>query len=300
MPRVRSNGIDIYYEETGSPTDPAMLLIMGLGTQMIAWPDEFVRGLATSGFRVIRFDNRDMGLSQHLDDAPAPNPLLAFIAHAIHLPVGSPYTLTDMATDAVGLLDALEIASAHVVGASMGGAIGQILAAQWSDRVLSLTSIMATSGARGLPGPSADLRRTIMRSRPGNVRRDEAVALGAEVLRLISFPDSARPPTAFRAAVEASLDRASNPAGFRRQLLAIIADGSRADRLARITAPTLVLHGAADPLVPLACGQDVAKRVAGAKIEVIERMAHDLPPSQIPVLVDSIVRHARSAAAGPE
>lgn len=298
MPLVQANAVELYYETRGLDDAPVVLLIMGLGTQMIAWPDAFVDGLVGAGFRVVRYDNRDIGKSQHLDGAHAICPARAFLAKSLGIPFRVAYSLTDMAADAVALIDVLGITSAHVVGASMGGAIGQIVAATWPERVRSLTSIMATSGARGLPGPSLKLRRVLTRKRPTNLTREEAGAMGEEVLRQISYLDDSRAPDAFREAAMAAYDRGTNPDGFRRQLLAIIADGSRADRLPKIAAPTLVIHGAADPLVPLACGEDVARRVPGATLKVIERMAHDLPPSQVDVIVSSIAAHAHAADRG--
>ncbi|HVF93657.1 MAG TPA: alpha/beta hydrolase [Sphingomonas sp.] len=297
MPKVAANGVELFYEETGAPDAPALILIMGLGTQMIAWPDDFVAGLAARGFRVIRYDNRDIGLSTSLDGAPAPSVLLAVAAARFGLPLRVAYTLSDMARDAVALMDALGIDRAHVVGASMGGMIAQLVAAEHPGRVLSLTSIMSSSGARGLPGPSSALRRRLMARRPANATRDQLVAAGAQTLEMISYPDPARPADAFRIAARKSMERGYNPLGMRRQLLAIIADRSRVDRLARIMAPTLVIHGRADPLVPLAAGEDTARRIAGARLEVIDQMAHDLPPSQSSRLVDLIAAHA--SAAGP-
>ena len=297
MPIARSNGVDLFYEDQGPRDGPAILLIMGLGTQMIAWSDTFRDGLVARGFRVVSYDNRDIGRSTALAGALMPGVLWTALAAKLRLPLRLAYSLTDMARDAIGLLDALEISAAHFVGASMGGAIAQIAAAEFPDRVASLTSIMATSGAPGLPGPPPALRRQLMKKRPPSATRAEAATIGADVARLLAYPDPARPAEAFRLAAERAYDRGFNPDGIRRQLLAIIADGSRADRLPRIMAPTLVIHGAADRLVPLACGKDIAKRIPGARLEVIEAMAHDLPPSQIVTLVSLIAKHASGAAA---
>ena len=265
MPIVRANGVELFYEEAGDPAAPAMLLVMGLGTQMIAWPDAFVRGLADAGYRVILFDNRDIGLSTHLDGAVAVHPLWALMMARLGLRFPLAYSLTDMAADAVGLLDALGIARAHVVGASMGGMIAQLIGAGWPDRVASLTLVMTSSGAPGLPGPTPALRRRLMARRPARPTRAQAIAAGEEGLRAISYPDPAREPDAFRGMAARAFDRSYNPLGARRQLLAILADGSRVERLGRIAAPTLVIHGAADPLVPLANGRDVARHVPGAR-----------------------------------
>jgi pimeloyl-ACP methyl ester carboxylesterase len=291
LPTITANSVELYYEEIGDSTAPAILLIMGLGTQLIAWPEDFRRDLAASGFRVIAFDNRDIGLSTTLDEAPATNLAWAALASRFGLPWKPPYTLTDMATDAVALLDALKIKSAHIVGASMGGMIAQIIAATAPNRVLSLTSIMSTSGAPGLPGASPAIKRHLLAPR----RKRNAIAATADILERTSFPDPARPPGAFHEMAVRAHNRAWNPRARTRHLLAILADGSRADRLASITAPTLVVHGAADPLIPPACGADTAARIASARFEVIEAMAHDLPPSQMPRLAQLIADHATAS-----
>jgi len=293
MPTIPANGVQIHYEEHGGLGGPPILLIMGLGTQMIAWPDAFVAALAAAGHRVILYDNRDIGLSTHLHDAPVTNPLLAFAAQRLGLPFRHGYALNDMAADAVALLDALDIPAAHVVGASMGGMIAQILAATYPQRVLSLTAIMSSSGAPGLPGPTPALRRRMIARRDPNPTREQAIALGAATLASISFPDRARAPDAFATMAGRAFDRAYNPQGGRRHLLAVIADGSRAGRLATVAAPTLVIHGAADRLVPLANGQDIARRVPGARLEVIDEMGHDLPPSQLGRIAGLILEHVR-------
>ncbi len=295
MPTIHANKIELYYEGNGPAGAPVILLVMGLGTQMIAWPDDFIQGLVKSGFRVIHYDNRDIGLSSRLDGAAAPNLIWAMVAARFRLPLQVAYTLNDMAADGIGLLDALGIKKAHVVGASMGGMIAQLIAATYPDRVLSLTSVMSTSGRPGLPGPDAALRKRLMAKRPPNPSRDEAVAFGAEGLQAISYDDAMRAPDAFEAMAARAFDRSYNPMGMKRQLLAIIADGSRVERLKTIKAPTLVIHGAADPLVPLAGSEDIANNVPGAKLEIIDEMAHDLPPSQVGRMVELISNHAHAA-----
>lgn len=298
MPTIHANGVDLFYEERGEPGAPAILLIMGLGTQLIAWPDPFVDGLVAAGFRVIRYDNRDVGLSTHLDGAPAVHPLLALAATRLRLRFPLAYTLTDMAADAVGLLDALGIARAHVVGASMGGMIAQLVAANWPERVISLVSVMSSSGAPGLPGPDARLRRALLARRPARPTRAQAITASTAMLELISFPDPARPPGAFAEAAGRAFDRGYDPTGARRQLLAIIADGSRVGRLGRIKAATLVVHGHADRLVPSAAGEDVAKRIAGSRLVVVPEMAHDLPPSKVDLMIRLVAEHATASAKG--
>lgn len=292
MPKVSANGVELYYEDSGAADAPVILLVMGLGTQMIAWPEQFIQGLVAKGFRVIHYDNRDVGLSTHLDGARAPGLLWTMIASRFGLPLNLPYRVRDMAADGVRLLDALGIRKAHIVGASMGGMIVQHIAATYGDRVQSMTSIMSTSGARGLPGPDVEIRKRLMARRPVNPSRDEAIAFGVEAIRQISYPDPARAPDAFERMAARAFDRAYDPAGFRRQLLAIIADGSRVDMLRRIKVPTLVVHGKADPLVPWQCSEDIVRHIPGARLELIDEMAHDLPPSQVDRMVGLIAAHA--------
>jgi pimeloyl-ACP methyl ester carboxylesterase len=298
MPQITANNITLYYEESGPADAPVILLVMGLGTQMIAWPEPFIQGLVARGFRVIHYDNRDIGLSQRMDDAPAGNLLWALFCARLGLPVRSAYSLSDMAKDGIGLLDALGIEKAHVVGASMGGMIVQLMAANHPDRVLSMTSIMSTSGRPGLPGPRADIRKRLMTPRPANPTREEAISFGAEGLEAISYTDPARPAISTNAVSGRAFDRGYYPIGMKRQLLAIIADGSRVERLKTIRAPTLVVHGGADPLVPKEGSEDIARLVPGARLEIIEQMAHDLPPSQVGRMVDLIAEHADAAVNG--
>jgi pimeloyl-ACP methyl ester carboxylesterase len=292
LPTIHANGIDLYYEDNGPADAPVILLVMGLGTQMIAWPEDFLQGLVGRGYRVIHYDNRDIGLSSHMHGAPAGNLIWAMFASRVGLPPRVAYTLGDMAADGVALLDALGIAKAHVVGASMGGMIAQLMAAAYPDRVLSLTSVMSTSGAPGLPGPAPEVRKRLMAPRPSNPNRDQAIAMGADALKQISYPDPARAADAFELAAARSFDRSYHPIGMKRQLLAIIADGSRVSRLKKIIAPTLIIHGAVDPLVPKQCSEDIARHIPGARVEIIEKMAHDLPPSQIPHMVRLISGHS--------
>jgi pimeloyl-ACP methyl ester carboxylesterase len=295
MPNIRANNIDIYYEENGPADAPVILLVMGLGAQMIAWPDEFIHGLVSKGYRVIHYDNRDVGLSQWMDGAKTPNLVWTMLKARFGLPVRVPYTLTDMAADGIGLLDALGIDKAHVAGASMGGMIVQLMAANHRERLLSMTSIMSSSGKPGLPGARADIQKSFMVKRPPDASRNEAVAFGTELVRSFSYPDPARPENAHAELTAKAFDRGYYPVGTRRQLLAIIADGSRVERLKTITTPTLVVHGGADPLVPKEGSEDIARHIPGARLEIIDEMAHDLPPSQVGRMVDLIAGHAKQA-----
>ena len=291
MPTIPVNGIDLFYEDAGDRAAPAIVLVMGLAAQMIFWPDTMVEGLVARGFRVIRFDNRDIGLSTHLNQFRRPSRLQYGLA-LLGLPAGLPYGLRDMALDTVGLLDGLSIDRAHIVGASMGGMIAQNLAALHGQRVRSLTSIMSTSGRRGLPGPSRDLRDRLMRPRPVG-DREAAIDAGIDLYAAIGgVGASGRDPADLRTLLGRAYDRNSDAAGAARQLGAIIADGSRVERLKRIRVPTLVIHGATDPLVPAAGGEDTATLIPGAKLEIIPGMGHDLPPAVVPRITDLIASHA--------
>lgn len=296
MPTIRANDIDLHYEDNGPANAPVILLVMGLGAQMIAWPDELIQGLVGRGFRVIHYDNRDVGLSQRMEGAAAPNLVWTMLKARIGFPVSVPYTLTDMAADGIGLLDSLGIEKAHVVGASMGGMIVQLMAANHRERLLSMTSIMSSSGAPGLPGARADIQRRFMVKRPADASREDAVAFGAELVGSFSYPDPARPENAHAEMAAKAFDRGYYPVGTRRQLLAIIADGSRVERLKKIKVPALVVHGGADPLVPKEGSEDIARHIPGARLEIIEEMAHDLPPSQVGRMVNLIADHATAAA----
>lgn len=296
---AQANGITIAYETSGNPLDPPVLLIMGLGTQLTAWPQDLVDGLVEQGYYVIRFDNRDVGLSSKLHQHKKPHLLWAYLKSLIGLKQSAAYTLDDMAADALGLLDALGVARAHVVGVSMGGMIGQVFAARFANRTLSLTSIMSSSGRRGLPGPTAAARNALMRGPDDPHNRAQVVAHGVAVLRLIGSPSFPTPEPVLRAAIERALERSVNPDGFARQTVAVIASGDRTPLLRTIQCPTLVIHGAADPLVPVACGIDTAQAIPGARLEVIEGMGHDLPAQLIERLLALLDQHLRGNM-GPE
>jgi pimeloyl-ACP methyl ester carboxylesterase len=292
--RVEANGIQIEVDDQGPREGPVVLLVMGLGMQLIAWPLALVQNLVRRGFRVVRFDNRDIGLSQGFDDAGVPNMALAGLRYAMRLPVHSPYTLADMARDALGVLDALDVERAHVCGASMGGMIAQHLAAMAPERVASLTLMMTTSGARQLPQPSWHVRRTLM-SRPMKPGTDAAVNWIGRVLNVIGSPGYPADPQALRTRALASVQRAWHPAGSARQLLAIVADGDRSALLPHIGAPTRIVHGIDDPLVPLACGEDLARRIAGATTDFIPGMGHDLPDALLERFAQGIADNASRA-----
>jgi pimeloyl-ACP methyl ester carboxylesterase len=300
MPRTKANGIDIEYDCFGKKDAQAVLLISGLGTQMIRWSASFCRLLADQGFRVIRFDNRDAGLSTRCDSAPMPGsvPDLAAIADAVargETP-DVPYTLADMANDTVGLLDALRIERAHLVGRSMGGMIGQVVASAHPGRVLSLVSIMSSTGNRALPQASAAVMAAMTSPAPDPLKDEHAyVAHCVAFARLVAGRGNSFDESAHRAQALAEVRRACNPAGFWRHIAAVAAMGDLRPRLANITAPTLVLHGADDPLVPPEAGKDTAATIKGAELRIVEGMGHAIPPALFGFVASLIADNARRA-----
>jgi pimeloyl-ACP methyl ester carboxylesterase len=295
MTAVAANGISIEYESLGDPSAPPILLIMGLGMQLVAWPDAFCQGLVERGFRVIRFDNRDCGLSSKIRVRRQPNLVAALVAAWLRLPVRAPYGLDAMAADAVGLLDALGVRCAHVVGVSMGGMIAQVIAATYPDRVLSLTSIMSSSGSRKVSQPRPDAKRALL-SKPRDPGDPESVIdhlVG--VFGIIGSPGFPSKREELREQLARNVRRGYSPAGVTRQLVAIIASGDRRNLLRKVAAPTLIIHGAEDPLVPVEAGRDTARHIAGAKLMVIDGMGHDLPPTLLPILVEAIAAHCHDS-----
>ncbi|MEJ1168294.1 alpha/beta fold hydrolase [Variovorax sp. CCNWLW235] len=292
--KLQANGLQIEVEDTGGEGRPVALLIMGLGMQLVGWPQPFVQGLVDAGFRVVRHDNRDIGLSQGFDHAGTGNIVWESIRQRLGLQVRSAYTLQDMARDSLGVLDALGIKQAHVIGASMGGMIAQHLAAAAPDRVTRLVSIMSSSGARGLPGPRSDVAAMLLR-RPLGGGEAELVAHSVKLLRLIQSPAYPQSTEELSERLTFSMRRAYRPAGMFRQMLAIGADSRRPEVLPRIKCPTLVLHGEADALVPMVCGQDTAKRIPGSKFISIPGMGHDLPPEVCAILVNHIAPFLHAA-----
>jgi len=292
---VSANGIDICYEIFGDANAEPLLLIMGLGAQMIHWDDEFCRQLAAREFRVIRFDNRDIGKSSHMSGGKRLTALELLKLRFLKIPIAAPYRLIDMARDTVGLMDALGIRTAHLVGASMGGMIAQEVAITFPERVRSLTSIMSTTGNPKVPGPTREATAVLMAPPPAT--KEEYFTRFAQtwkVLRNGSFPED-EALDASRAA--RTYERGLNPAGISRQLRAILASGSRKERLRSVKAPTLVIHGTIDPLVHPEGGKDTATSIPGAKLLMVERMGHALPIPTWPQIIDAIDKHAHGAAA---
>ena len=291
MPTTTANGITIAYEDHGDPAAPPILLVMGLGGQLTLWPIELVEALVARGIRVMRYDNRDVGLSTKFDAAGVPNIKRMIVRAAFGLSNRAPYSLADMANDGMGLLDALGIDKAHIVGASMGGMIAQHIAFAHLARVLSLTSIMSTTGNRWLPRAKKEALSAML-DRPQSTDPEALIAHSKRIARVIGSPGY--PPNEERLDVRVRADfaRSYYPAGFMRQTAAIIADGDRRRRLAGVTAPTLVIHGDSDPLVPPAGGADTAKHIAGARLETIPGMGHDLPLALVDIMADLIASHA--------
>lgn len=285
----------IEYDTQGDPNAPAILLIMGLGMQLTSWPQAFCDGLVSAGFRVVRFDNRDSGLSGQVTGAkPVPLPL-AIMASFFGLPVRSAYTLEDMAQDAVGVLDALQIDRAHVVGVSMGGMIAQVMAAKFPHRTISLCSIMSSSGNPQVSRPTGKALRVLLSSPKNPTDQNAVVNHLIHLFDVIGSPNYREDPAILRERIVNAVKRAYVPVGTMRQLLAILASGDRRRLLETITAPTLVVHGDVDPLVPLAAGRDTAAHIPGGRLHVIQGMGHDLPAAFLPRLVSLVVSHATNA-----
>ncbi len=293
MPRAKANGIELEYDSFGRASDAPLLLIMGLGAQMVLWDEEFCEALAERGHYVVRFDNRDVGLSTKFDHKGVPN-VVAMMQPGADRSM-APYTLDDMADDAAGLLGALRIEHAHIVGASMGGMIAQTVAYRHAKQTRSLVSIMSSTGNPALPAAKPEAMAVLLTPRPlDRASNVEASALASKVIGSPVYPqDEAR----IRARAGMMFDRAFTPLGTARQMAAIFAHGSRVAKLAAVTAPTLVIHGLADPLVPIEGGRDTAKSIPGAQLLEIEGMGHDLPPGLWTRIADAIAAHTKKADA---
>jgi pimeloyl-ACP methyl ester carboxylesterase len=285
------NGLEIAYDTFGDRSYPAMLLVMGLGAQMIAWDEEFCQELSSRGFFVIRYDNRDVGLSTRLDELGIPDIPGMLQAGMEGKDLEAPYYLRDMADDAAGLLDVLDIGKAHVIGASMGGMIVQELAIRHPDRLLTMTSIMSNTGNPALPPPQPEAMAILMQPPP----LDRAAYIEDSVKASKLLHGSKLPFDELRARERAGrvFDRGLSPAGSARQLAGILASGSRKQALGSVHVPTLVIHGDADPLVPVEGGIDTAEAIPNAKLMIIEGMGHDLPPVVWQRVKEAIVKHAR-------
>jgi pimeloyl-ACP methyl ester carboxylesterase len=286
---VLVGGVELCYERFGDPSDPAVLLVMGLGTQMLGWHEAFCAELASRGFHVVRFDNRDIGRSSRLDEAPVPT----LRQLALRNRKAASYSLADMADDAIGLLDHLGIEQAHVVGASMGGMIAQTIAFRHPQRVLSLVSIMSNTGARWTGQPALRVLPVFLKPAPRS--REGYVEHTLALYDAIGSPGFERDRDELREMFGRAWDRGVDPAGSARQLAAIQTSGNRAADLKRITAPTMVIHGTADKLVHPSGGRATAKAIPGAELRMVEGMGHDLPRGAWAQIISAIVENAARA-----
>ena len=296
MPLVTANGLQFEverHEAIGPVKGWPILLIMGLGMQLTAWPPAFIDGLRKLGHPVITFDNRDIGLSTKRREWGKPNLLAASLLYTMGLKPPAPYTLDDLCADTAALLDALALPRVHVVGVSMGGMIGQLLTARHPERVASFTCVMSTSGARSLPGPKFEARRALM-SRPADPGDVEAVIDHYPPLfGVLAGPGYPTPPHEARERIARGVRRSHHPLGSLRQLVGIVASGDRSRLLKTIKVPTIIVHGSADPLVPVAAAHDLAAKIPGAELRIIDGMGHDLPPGALPLLIDAVAANLK-------
>jgi pimeloyl-ACP methyl ester carboxylesterase len=288
MPRALANGIELEYERYGDPAGETVLFIMGLGAQLTRWPIAVVEALTGRGYQVIRYDNRDVGLSHRFESAGPPDIPAILAARAAGKPTPAAYTVEDMAADAAGLMDALGIAKAHVVGASMGGMIAQELAARYPEKALSLTSIMSTTGNPAVSKSTPEAAARLTGRPPAEAGIEAAVEFALESARVVGSPGYPFDEAEMRARLRADAERAVYPLGVARQYAAVLASGDRRASVAKVRCPTVVLHGADDPLVPVDGGEDTAKVIPGAELRIIPGMGHDLPAALIPTLLDAI------------
>jgi pimeloyl-ACP methyl ester carboxylesterase len=294
MPRASVGDITLEYETIGDPSAPPLLLVMGLAAQMIAWDDEFCRLLADRGHFVVRFDNRDCGLSTHLDGVAADlgGMVAALLSPDAPLPT-APYLLRDMAADAIGLLDELGVDRADIVGASMGGMIAQTMAIEWPERVRTLTSIMSNTGERAFGGPTPEAMQALIT--PAPPERDAYIDNAVKTWRILA-PSRHFDEQRIRERATAAYDRAFYPEGIGRQLNAVVASGDRAEGLGQLSTPTLVIHGRLDPLVDRSGGERTAELVPGAHLLIVGDMGHDLPAPLWSFLAETISAHTRETS----
>ena len=293
MPNVIANGIQIEYDTFGDPASPPIVLIMGLGAQMIHWPEEFCNMLAGQGLHVIRFDNRDVGLSSKCDEAGVSDLTEIFTDPQHGAEMNIPYTLDDMADDAVGLLDALVIEKAHVLGVSMGGMIAQTVAIRHPSRVWSLISMSSGTGDPSLPWGKPEAMAMLVAPMPAE--REAYIEHNINLFRTVAGSKYQSDEQEIRQLMERAYDRCYYPPGMARHSVAVMTAGSRTQALRSVTAPTLVIHGAEDPLLPVEQGRATAEAVPGAELLIIDGMGHDLPAEVWPLIVDAIISHTRNA-----
>ncbi|MHA1687965.1 MAG: alpha/beta fold hydrolase [Promethearchaeota archaeon] len=293
MSKIKANNIEIEYDTFGDPSNEPLLLIMGLGTQMVAWEPEFCQKLVNKGFYVIRFDNRDVGLSTKFEEAGVPNIMQLILTAQRGEKIEAPYTLDDMADDAAGLLKALGFEKAHVCGASMGAMITQVLAIRHPEKVLSITSIMGSTGNPELPHARPEAMQVLLKPAPTD--RDAYIEDSIRRRRILYGSGFPFDEEKARKLAELSYDRCFNPQGIMRQMAAILAAGNRKSMLSRIKCPTLVIHGGDDPLVPVEGGKDTAESIEEAELLIIEGMGHSLPVECWDQIVEAIAKNAAKA-----
>lgn len=296
MPIFKGNGISLCFDQFGARADPPLLLLHGIGCQLVQWPRAFIDGFVERGLRVICMDNRDVGSSEKLDGLGEVDAGALMAAMMAGKQPKAPYGLADMANDARALLDHLGIEDAHVLGVSMGGMIAQHLAISQPGRLRSLIPVMSSTGNPALPPPAPEAAAVLVTPPPAT-DRDSLIAHQHAMWDVIGGPHYRSSSEGMGLLAGAAIDRMVHPAGFARQLAAILSDGNRVERLAGVRTPTLVIHGDADPLVPLAAGADIAAAIDGAEIEVIPRMGHDLPASLLPSLIGRIHRFIKQVEA---
>ncbi len=294
MTTTTTNGIEIYFETYGEPTDPTVLLVSGLGAQCLSFDALMCERIAAGGYHVVRYDNRDVGLSTHLEGAPSD--VMAFMMSADGEAVEAPYVLSDMAEDGMGLLDSLGVASAHVVGTSMGGMIAQTMAIRHPDRVQSLTSVYSTSGEADVGNPDPEVLGSLLSIMVPPRTRPERIENGVVLARLIGSPDVFDEQLA-RERTAVLIDRCYDPDGTGRQMIAVMASGSRASALVDLDVPTVVLHGDRDPLIDISGGRRTAELIPGAEFRVLEGMGHDMPMQYWDRLVAGVHDNAAAAVA---
>lgn len=287
-------GISIHYEDRGALDAPAILLIMGLGAQMTVWPEDFCNGLVQKGFRVIRFDNRDVGLSTHIDAHTSPNLVKTWMLSRMNKKVDTPYKIKDMVKDTISLMDGLNIKKAHIVGASMGGMIGQVLTAKHKKRVLSLTSLMSTTGRAGIPKANPRVLLHLSR-RPKKAKPEQAINYIVKMNQLIGSPAYPEEEDTLFEDARFNYERAQNTSGYKRQLLAVTATKDRRKLVKKIKVPTLIIHGTQDAMIPVRAAKTAARRIKRAKLKIIDGMGHNIPKALIPKLVKLISKHAKKA-----
>lgn len=288
MPQIAANGLQLEYESFGRKDDPVIILIMGFSGQLTMWPESLCEGLARRGYRVIRFDNRDVGKSTHLTHLPAPDPMVTFGKVMMGQEVDVPYRLEDMAADVIGLMDGLNIPAAHIYGASMGGMIAQILAIHYPTRVRSVISMMSTTGRPGLPAGKPEAM-AVLTTPPASDSREDRIKQGKLIWRIIGSPAYQLSDEELEIEITRELDRVPfEPTGPARQLNALIAAVPRHETLGKVRCPALIIHGADDPLIPVDCGKDTAECIPGAQLLVIEGMGHDFAAGLVPRFVTSV------------